>query len=88
MGTWRCDGDTLSHDSGFVIHFERFSHRYASKPFNFKSTVVEHHEQFWRGTMIKSVRKDATGVDEFRLLQEANDEFKRLLRARDDPFPD
>jgi hypothetical protein len=86
--TWSRDQDTLSHDSGFVIIFERFSHRFASKPWNPKSVVVEYGEHFWRGTMTKTVRKDRTGVDEMRLLREAHDEWLRHLRASNDPFPE
>lgn len=85
--TWTQDGNTLSHDSGFVIIFEPFSSRFASKPFPLKSVVVDYQDRRWRGRVTHSVKKDRTGVDEFRLLQEAHDVFLKHLRALNDPFP-
>lgn len=86
--SWKRNGDTLIHDSGFEIKFEPFSHRYSNKPYNSKSTVVEYNDCLWRGTMTKGLRKDQTGVDEFRLLQDANAEWLRIQRGDNDPFPE
>lgn len=71
-----------------MIKFEPFqSWGFDRRPFPLKSIVAEYHDKRWRGTVVRGVKKDHTGVDEMRLMQEARDAFISAIRARNDPFP-
>ncbi len=87
--TWTHDPvtQTLSDSSGFVIRFEPV-YQSMSKPWSQNSVVAEYQGQRWRGTMLKPMRKDASGVDQMRLFAAAADEFVRILRARVKPHPE
>lgn len=82
------DIDSLQHPAGLVVRFERLA-KPRGHP-DYSDRVIEFHYQdaWWLGTVVRQVNRDKTGHDQRRLLEEARDEFVRLLRAKVDPFPD